>query len=106
MNQDSLLRYIGGWKKAEDLSLKSEIPGVDFSDDIMNDILDREPGYCSPVIPINENQLLLYFIERLKRPSQEDFLAEKATYKRKFLQKEYSQWFNKYRSKINVQKKY
>ena len=105
VNPDSLLRYLGGWKKAEDLSLKSEIPGVDFSDDIMNDILDREPGYCSPVIPINEKQLLLYYIERLKRPGQEEFLTEKAAYKRKFLQKEYNQWFEKYRSRINVQKK-
>ena len=106
VNPDSLLRFLGGWKKAEDMSLKSEIPGVNFSNDIMNDILDRETGYCSPVIPINENQLMFYYIERLKRPSEEKFMAKKATFKSRYLQKEYRLWLEKYRAKIDIQKKY
>lgn len=103
---DSLLRYLKGWKRAEDLSLTSNIPGIDISEDIMNDILEREVGYCSPVIPVNENQMFFYTIERLKRPSQDEFLSAKNEFHRRLLQTEYRQWMEKYRSRIDIQKKF
>ncbi len=99
---DSLLFYLGGWKSEFDLTLNSKIPGVEFSQLIMEDILRREEKYCSPVIPINEDQLLFYYISRLKRPYQNDFYAIKEIYRNKILNREYNKWIQQYRAKIDV----
>ncbi|MCD4795787.1 MAG: peptidyl-prolyl cis-trans isomerase [Candidatus Cloacimonetes bacterium] len=99
---DSLLFYLSGWKSEFDLTLNSKIPGVEFSKIIMEDILKREAGYYSPVIPINEDQLLFYYISRLKRPHQNDFYVIKESYKNKILNREYKKWIQQYRAKIDV----
>jgi len=99
---DSLLLFFGGWLRAENLSLNSNIPRVDFSKDIMDDILNRDEKYCSPVIPINEKELMFYFIERLKRPGNNEYQSQKSSYKQKFVDFEYDNWLRQYRAKLSV----
>ncbi|HPR16727.1 MAG TPA: peptidylprolyl isomerase [Candidatus Cloacimonadota bacterium] len=99
---DQMLHFLGGWKRARNLSLTSRIPGVDFSRDIMSDILIRSEGYCSPVIPVNVNQLFFYFVERLEKPASTDFYEQKADYKNKYIEDGYNNWLNQYRVKLNI----
>lgn len=99
---DSLLLFFGGWLRAQNLSLTSNIPRVDFSKDIMDDILNREEGYCSPVIPISDKQLMFYYVERLKRPGNSEYYSQKTHYSQKFIESEYNNWLRQYRAKIDV----
>ena len=103
---DSLLFYLGGWKQANDLTLNSKIPGVDFSKIILEDILKREESYCSPVFPISQNQLLFYYIYRLKRPTQNEFYAQKNKFKQKIINRKYNKWLQQYKVQVGVKIKY
>ena len=103
---DSLLFYLGGWKRANDLTLNSKIPGVDFSKIILKDILKREESYCSPVFPISQNQLLFYYIYRLKRPTQNEFYAQKNKFKQKIINRKYNKWLQQYKVQIGVRIEY
>ena len=99
---DSLLYYLGGWKTISDLSIKSKIPGVDFSEAIFEDILKHQEGYCSSVIPVNSEKFLFYKILQLDRPSKKDFYQEQELYEKKFLKKKFDKWKNKYEVKIGI----
>jgi parvulin-like peptidyl-prolyl isomerase len=101
-NPDSLLLFFGGWLQAENLTLASNIPRVDFSKDIMDDILNREQGYCSPVIPISDKEMMFYFVERLKRPTNNEYYSQKDTYSQRFISSEYENWLRQYKAKVNV----
>ena len=99
---DSLLYYLGGWKVISDLSLTSEIPGVDFSEAIFDDILKHQEGYCSSVIPINSEKLLFYKLLKLKRPFKSNFYQDRESYEDKFLKREFEKWKDKYKVEIGV----
>ncbi|MEA2096452.1 MAG: peptidyl-prolyl cis-trans isomerase [Candidatus Cloacimonadota bacterium] len=102
---DSLLYYLGGWNVISGLSLTSKIPGVDFSEAIFDDILKHQEGYCSSVIPINSEKLLFYKLLRLNKPSKNDFYSDRKYYEKRFLQREFEKWKNKYKVKIGVKMK-
>ncbi|MCF7813697.1 MAG: peptidylprolyl isomerase [Candidatus Cloacimonetes bacterium] len=102
-NPDDLMLFFGGWKRARNLNLSSTIPGVNFSKDIMTDIINREENYCSPVIAISENQLLFYYIERYEKPDNTDFVENKEKFKSKYIDKRYHDWLSQYRAKLNIE---
>ncbi|MDO9578481.1 MAG: peptidylprolyl isomerase [Candidatus Cloacimonadales bacterium] len=99
---DSLFLFFGGWLHAQNLSLTSNIPRVDFSKDIMDDILNRDEGYCSNVISINDKQLMFYYVERLKRPGNNEYYSQKSLYSQRFIESEYNNWLRQYKAKIDI----
>ena len=101
-NPDSLLYYLGGWNVISELSLTSKIPNVDFSEEILEDILKHQEGYCSSVIPMNSEKLLFYKLLQLKRPSKNEFYQERKSYEEKLLKREFEKWKEKYKVEIGV----
>ena len=105
-NPDSLLFYLGGWKKAENLNLNSNIPGIDFSKIILKDIVKHKEGYCSPVFPVDQNKLFFYYLYHLERPNQNQFYSQKAFFKSDMINKKYDQWIEQYKIKKGIKIKY
>jgi parvulin-like peptidyl-prolyl isomerase len=103
---DSLLFYLGGWKRAENLNLNSKIPGIDFSKIILKDIVKHKEGYCSPVFPVDQNKLFFYYLYNLKRPTQNQFYSQKASFKRNMINEKYDQWIEQYKIKKGIKIKY
>jgi parvulin-like peptidyl-prolyl isomerase len=103
---DSLLFYLGGWKRAENLNLNSKIPGIDFSKIILKDIVKHKEGYCSPVFPLGQSKLFFYYLYNLKRPTQNQFYSQKASFKKNMINKKYDQWIEQYKIKKGIRIKY
>lgn len=100
---EELMLFFGGWRHADNLSLYSKIPGVDFSEDIMADVINRNEGYCSPVISINENQLLFYRIESYDKPNIKDFEANKENIRQNYIERRYNDWQSEYKAKLYIE---
>ncbi len=105
-NPDSLLFYLGGWKRAENLNLNSNIPGIDFSKIILKDIVKHKEGYCSPVFPVDQNKLFFYYLYHLERPNQNQFYSQKVSFKSDMINKKYDQWIEQYKIKKGIKIKY
>jgi len=103
---DSLLFYLGGWKRAENLNLNSNIPGIDFSKIILKDIVKHKEGYCSPVFPVGQNKLFFYLLYHLERPNQNQFYSQKTSFKRNMINKKFDQWIEQYKIKKGIKIKY
>jgi parvulin-like peptidyl-prolyl isomerase len=103
---DSLLFYLGGWKRAENLNLNSKIPSIDFSKIILKDIVKHKEGYCSPVFPVGQNKLFFYYLYHLERPNQNQFYSQKTSFKRNMINIKYDQWIEQYKIKKGIKIKY
>ncbi len=101
-NPDSLLFFLGGWDRVENLTLDSKIFGPEYSHLIIDDISKRKEGYYSPVISISENKLLFYHIDRLKKISEEIFSEQKDMFKEKIIKEKYSKWLNQFKATCNI----
>lgn len=101
-NPDSLFFFFGGWHRAENLTLNSRLPNVDFSHEIITDVVNRSEGYVSPVIKINEDQLMIYRLEKITRPSLQDFNRNRDEYYQRYIRNNYLQWLKKQRAKVDI----
>ncbi len=101
-NPEDLMLFFGGWKRARNLNLSSKIPGIDFSKDIMSDILSRSETYCSPVITLNPSQLFFYLIERYNKPDTTVFYENKNKFRQNYVKQRYRDWLAQYRARVNI----
>jgi len=103
---DSLLFFFGGWKKEEHLTFENEIPGIEISQQILEDISKRNEGYFSPIIKISDELLMFYHIERMQKISREAFVSQKDKFKKHIIEKEFTNWLNEFKSKIEIKTKF
>jgi len=100
---DSILFFFGGWKSLKKLSPDSVIPGVEESTLIMKDIVRRKQGDYSHVIRITENEYLFYHIDRMQKVSNKDFLNSKEEFRKNYLEKSFSNWFDYYKASQHIE---
>ncbi|MCD4652141.1 MAG: peptidylprolyl isomerase [Candidatus Cloacimonetes bacterium] len=74
---DSFLVFFGKWRSAKGLTIDSEIPGIKFSKDIFEDILNRRQGDFSHPIQVSENSYMFYYLDKLNKVSKYNFYREK-----------------------------
>ncbi|HHE38515.1 MAG TPA: hypothetical protein ENL20_08075 [Candidatus Cloacimonetes bacterium] len=103
---DSLLFFFGGWKKEEHLTFESEIPGIEISQQILEDISKRNEGYFSPVIKISDDLLMFYHIERMQKISMEAYVSQKDKFRKHIIEKEFKNWLDEFRSKTEIKTKF
>lgn len=101
-NPEKLFYFFGGWKSAEGLTLQSSIPGILYSNLILQDIIKHETGYYSPVLQISENQLFLYSIADIRRVPRQTFYSNKEQYKSRIMQERYEDWLQKFKSTLSI----
>jgi hypothetical protein len=101
-NPDSLFYFFGGWKEATNLSLKSAIPGISYSNLILENIIKHDKDYLSPVLHISEEQLLLYHISDIRRVQRQMFYEQKGSYKNQIMQERYEDWLQKFKSTLSI----
>ncbi|MFC1887286.1 peptidyl-prolyl cis-trans isomerase [Candidatus Cloacimonadota bacterium] len=99
---DSLFFFLGGWKSARNIDLESEIFGPEYSRLILYDLVEKEVGYCSPVLTLAENVLFFYKIERLEMVTPQEFEAQKEFFKKKVETEKYESWLNQFRSNFDI----
>lgn len=99
---ESLLFFLGGWHQAENLPVSSQIFGQEFSHLIFSDIIKRDNGYYSPVINLSEDKLLFYRIDRITRITQQEFAAQKDSYRDELIDKKYREWLAQYKTKLDI----
>jgi len=106
VNADSLLFFFGGWKKEKHLTFESEIPLIKISDRILEDISKRKEGYFSPIIKTSDNHLMFYHIDRMQKISREAFESQKDKFKKHIIEKEFSNWLEEFKAKIEIKTKF
>ncbi len=101
---DSLLFFLGGWKKAYHLRLNSVIPGLnkEFSSLILSDISMHESGYISPVLKMDIFHLMFYKIERIKSISKKDFYKNKSKIKARMIADRMRKWLEDYKKSVPI----
>jgi len=102
-NPDSVMFFFGGWKKAENLSLDRQIPGIELSYIIMQDIAKKKQGEFSHVIRLNKEEFLVYKVERKNRVSNRDFKHNKESFYKTVIDKRFKRWFENYRAQSEVE---
>lgn len=93
-NADSLLFYLGGWYRADDLTLESRVFGKDLSRLILEDITHRDVGYYSNIIRIRENHLMFYYINHLRKIPRSEFYKNKTAYRKKNIERKFNNWLS------------
>lgn len=101
-NADSALYYIAPWQQEHNLKLGSEIPGLEYSRLILEDIIKRSEGYTSPVLPLPGNRFFFYHIDRIRKVESSEFEANKAQYRQQLIQQQYQDWLKRYKSKFQI----
>jgi len=99
---DSSFFFLGGWQRAEDLDLDSNIFGSEYSSLILQDIVGKEVKYCSPVLTLAENTLFFYRIDRLNMVSYSLFESHKAEFKEEVEQERFRNWLKIFRAKLRI----
>lgn len=99
---DSVLYYIAPWQQQHNLKLGSEIPGLEYSRLILEDIIKRSEGYTSPVLPLPGNRFFFYHIDRIRKVEASEFEANKEHYRQQLIQQQYQAWLERYKSKFQI----
>jgi hypothetical protein len=99
---DSLLYFLGGYQRIRNLGLDSEIPGFGHSEVLIEDMLNHEIGYYSPVLTIISGRLMFYYINGMRKISGEDFTRVKDEYRIIAQNKEYEKWLKEYRDRKRI----
>lgn len=100
---DQLLFFLNGWKIATSLSLDSELPGVELSSLILDDVIKRETGYVSPIITMPDGVLMFYRVDKMTRIASYRFEEEKEKFRKEVTAQEFQNWLDAYRDKVSVQ---
>lgn len=101
-NADSALYFIAPWQQEHNLKLGSEIPGLEYSRLILEDIIKRTEGYTSPVLPLPGNRFFFYHIDRIRKVESSEFEANKDQYRQQLIQQQYHTWLERYKSKFQI----
>lgn len=99
---DSLLFFLGGWKRGKNLTLSSNIPGIAQNKVILDDISKREEGYYSPVMKISDKQLMFYYIDKMEKKSREFLQNEMENIKQEVIDKKFKEWFEIQKTKADI----
>lgn len=99
---DSLFFFLGGWQTANNINLESNLFGPEYSKLILNDIVEKEEDYFSPVLTLSENTLFLYRIDRLDMVSRQDFEAQKEQFRSEFVEEKFQDWLKQFRTNFQI----
>lgn len=99
---DSTLYFIAPWQDAKNLKLGSEIPGLEYSRLILEDIINRDEGYVSPMLPLPGNRFFFYRIDRIRKVPAAEFEQSKEQYRTQLISQQYQHWLERYKSKFQI----
>ncbi len=99
---DSTLYFIAPWQDAKNLKLGSEIPGLEYSRLILEDIINRDEGYVSPMLPLPGNRFFFYRIDRIRKVPVAEFEQSKEQYRTQLINQQYQHWLERYKSKFQI----
>ena len=99
---DSLLTVLGEWETLKNLSIKSEIPGIKYSDAVIQDLLRRRPGDFSSPIRIDDKHYMFYRVDRIVKGNKSRYYKEKNAFREQLREEMYQEWLKKYQAKIGV----
>ncbi|MCF7919178.1 MAG: SurA N-terminal domain-containing protein [Candidatus Cloacimonetes bacterium] len=99
---DTLLYFLGGYKRLRNLRLSSSISGFEQSKILIDDMLKHEKGYYSPVLKIGDGRLMFYYINNINKISKSDFARLKSKYRQQVKQEDYKNWLQDYKEKKRI----
>lgn len=94
--------FFGGWHYLENLSLTSRIPFIDYQEQILDDIINREEGEVSHIMKISENEYSFYKVLRKKRVSHGKYLSEREEFKGKIMEQRFENWLDSLRETVDI----
>ena len=102
IDPDSLLYFLGGYKRIRNLGLNSVIPGFAQSGVLIEDMLKHDMGYYSPVLKLGSDMLMFYHINDMNKITRADFARVRDEYRSKVKDEQYKNWLNDYRERKRI----
>ncbi len=99
---DYLLKVFGEWVTLKDLSIKSEIPGIKYSDAVIQDLLRRKPGDYSSPIRLDDDHYMFYRVDRIVKGNKSRYYKERKAFREQLREEKYQEWLKKYQARIGV----
>ncbi|MCD4829159.1 MAG: peptidylprolyl isomerase [Candidatus Cloacimonetes bacterium] len=98
-----VMPFFGRWRQMQNLTLDSDLPGVEFSSLILAEIPDRRTGEFSPPLRISEDEYLFYRVGRVQHVHKEEFERNREAYRRKLQRNAFNRWLLDYRTQVGVE---
>jgi parvulin-like peptidyl-prolyl isomerase len=99
---DSLLYFLGGLHRIANLTLDSRIPGFQQSRILIEDMINHEAGYYSPILRVGE-KLMFYRINQINKIDDQDFYRNIAEFRKQIEAEDFQKWLDHYRSGKRIQ---
>jgi parvulin-like peptidyl-prolyl isomerase len=100
---DSVLIFWGGWRSEKNLSYDCIVPGIQYSNLIVENAVRRNVGEVSHVIKNGDGEYTFYRLDRKHQAGTEEFRRNRDHFREYVADTDFRRWLEDYRQRVGVE---